>query len=148
MDLSITAWSAPLGGETRVFDLTIGGCASLERVASAGIGEVFARLATNAWSYAMVREAIRQGLLGGGASDAETIDVVTRFVDGRPIGGSVQLAADIVAAFIQGRDVVLAAKKAQAEEQQALAALAAAEAPSQPSRETSPNTISSAPPSA
>lgn len=146
MDLSPTAWQADFAGDSRTFDLTIGGCGTLERVTGIYVGEVLLRLSSGTWSYAMVRETVRQGLLGGGASDAETADLVRRFVEGRPIGENVQLAADILSAFVNGREAVAAAKKAQAAEQQLLDALAAGSDP-QPAPETSGNTTSSAPPS-
>lgn len=146
MDLSPTAWQADFAGDTRNFDLTIGGCGTLERVTGTYVGEVLLRLSSGTWAYAMVRETVRQGLLGGGASDAETADLVRRFVEGRPIGENVQLAADILSAFVNGREAVAAAKKAQAAEQQLLDALAAGSAP-QPAPETSGNTTFSAPPS-
>jgi hypothetical protein len=146
MDFSPTAWKADFAGEHRQFDLTIGGCGTLERVTGTYIGELLLRLAAGTWSYAMVRETVRQGLLGGGAGDAETADLVARFVEGRPIGESVQLAADILSAFVNGREAVAAAKKAQAVEQELVAALAAG-IDSQPAPEISPISTSSAAPS-
>ena len=146
MDLSPTAWPADFAGASRLFDLTIGGCGTLERVTGTYVGEVLMRLSAGTWSYAMVRETVRQGLLGGGAGDGEVADLVARFVEGRPIGDNVQLAADIVSAFVNGREAVAAAKKAQAAERDLLDALAAGIAP-QPDPETFPNTISSAQPS-
>jgi hypothetical protein len=109
-DLSPTAWVAPFRGRDQVFDLTIGGAASVERAAGIYLGEVFTRLAFGSWSVACIIEPIRHGLIGGGMPDAE-IAAIMREIERGPIGQHVQLAADIVNAFVSGREAVLAAKK-------------------------------------
>ncbi len=73
-----------------------------------GPAEIFERLRSQRWREADVREPIRLGLIGGGASPVEVIKLMAEFVDDQPLGLHAPLAARIVFAAVfgvQGDDV-------------------------------------------
>lgn len=101
-DTSRTAVDRPFAGRTRRFQLRIGEIGELERLCGAGIGAIQLRLAGHQFRFADIREAVRLGLEGGGASEPEATGLVMRYVDRAPIAEHIQLAADILSACIAG----------------------------------------------
>lgn len=101
-DTSRTAVYRPFAGRERRFQLRIGEICELERLAGAGIGEILVRLGAHRFKLADVRETIRLGLEGGGASEPEATALVLRSVDANPLGQHLQLAADILSAAVTG----------------------------------------------
>lgn len=99
-----TAHFADFAGRRRKFQLRIGEIGELEQVCGAGLGAVYARVATMQWRVDDLRETIRLGLIGGGASPAEAHGLVRNYVDAddAPKGEGLQLAADILTACING----------------------------------------------
>jgi hypothetical protein len=98
-------------GRKRKFELRIGEIGELERVCLAGIGEINMRLLTERWRYDDIRETIRLGLMGGGASEMDAQMLIETYVDANPLRRHVGMAADILHALIEGAD----APKAQGE---------------------------------
>jgi hypothetical protein len=131
-DTSRTAVYRPFAGRERKFQLRIGEIGELERLAGAGIGEIMVRLGSHRFKAADIRETIRLGLEGGGASEPEATALVMRSVDKNPLAEHLQLAADILSAAVTG--IPDSAGKDQA---------AGSDAP-----ETSPPSMPPAPPSA
>lgn len=103
-DVFSTAVYRPLGGREQRFELRLGEIRELERACASGIAAVYMRVATLQFKIDDVRETIRLGLIGGGASFPEAEAIVRFSVDGRPVNGSVQLAADILRAVFEGLD--------------------------------------------
>lgn len=92
----------PFGGRDRIFRLRIGEIGELETLCGAGVGEVYLRVATQRYKLSDLRETIRLGLIGGGAQPGEADLLISRYVDGRPIGEYLQIAADILIALHNG----------------------------------------------
>ncbi|MGL3208688.1 gene transfer agent family protein [Bradyrhizobium sp. BR 1433] len=92
----------PFAGRERTLRLRIGEVAELERLANAGIGAIMVRLATHQFYASDVREAIRLGLQGGGLTEPEATAIVMGSVDSKPLGEHIQLAADIIGAYVSG----------------------------------------------
>lgn len=103
-DTSRTAHYGPFAGEQRKFQLRLGEIGELERRCSAGIGEIMVRLGTHRFYLNDVRETVRLGLIGGGASEPESTRLVLRYVDPEPIAEHIQLAASILSACVSGVD--------------------------------------------
>lgn len=104
MSARLTCFYADLGGRRRKFELRLGEVAELERLCRAGVGAIGLRLVSEQWSYDDLRETIRLGLMGGGASEADAQMLVENYVDAGPKRMHLLLAASIVAAFIEGID--------------------------------------------
>lgn len=92
----------PFGGEDRTFGLTIGPLRALQRICDAGPAEIRNRLLMGTYRLDDVRETIRQGLMGGGATDAESTKLVKLHIDDRPIEQFVLIAHAIVGACLVG----------------------------------------------
>jgi hypothetical protein len=92
----------PFAGRERTFKLRFGEASELERLCDAGIGAIMVRLATHQFTVADVREAVRMGLQGGGASEPEATALVMRNVDENPLAQHIELAADIIGAYVNG----------------------------------------------
>lgn len=98
------------GGEERSFRLSIGELIKLQERTDAGPFELFKRLSLGTWRVADVREAVRLGLVGGGAiltpsgaiDDAEIARLVRDYVDERPLLQSVTAAVRILDAALNG----------------------------------------------
>ena len=84
------------------FELRIGEIGELERVAQAGIGEIYMRMTGLRFRHADIRETIRLGLMGAGEIEATATSLVGFYVDPSPIGTHLQLAADILEACVNG----------------------------------------------
>jgi hypothetical protein len=97
-----TAVYRDLAGRRRKLELRLGEIAELERLCGAGIAAVLVRLSTMQWRYDDIRETVRLGLMGGGASEPEATAIVMRALDPAPKGAHLQLAADVVNACVMG----------------------------------------------
>lgn len=86
-------------GRKRRFQLRLGEVEELERLAGAGVGEIALRLSTHRFKLADVRETIRLGLQGGGASETDATALVMSYVDDHPLTDNIGLAAKIISAF-------------------------------------------------
>ena len=89
-------------GRERNFQLRLGEVEELERLCGCGVGEIELKIATHRFGVREVRETIRLGLQGGGTSEAESTALITGYVDKAPLGEFLQLAADIILAFVSG----------------------------------------------
>lgn len=74
----------------------------LEFKCNAGIGVIAARLQTGAYGINDVRETIRLGLIGGGASPEKAMNAVKNHVDANPLSHSVLVAYNVIEAVIFG----------------------------------------------
>lgn len=109
-----TRISRPFAGRVRDFDVgPLGIIERLERVCGAGMGEILGRLQGRGFNaltgmpdpvfrHADIRETIRLGLIGAGATDAEATQCVVETIDGRPIAEHLGLAAAIMTAYAFG----------------------------------------------
>lgn len=91
-----------LAGRRRKLELRLGEIGELERICGAGIGAILLRLSTMQWRYDDIRETIRLGLQGGGASEPDATAFALHYLDPRPKGEFLQLAADILNACVMG----------------------------------------------
>ncbi|WP_424360251.1 gene transfer agent family protein [Methylocystis parvus] len=96
---------AQFAGRRQKFELRLGELGELERLCRAGVALIFGRLVSETWFYDDVRETIRLGLMGGGASEVDADMLIERYVDAGPKRIHVALAASIISAFIDGVDV-------------------------------------------
>lgn len=92
----------PFGGEDRVFRLALGQLRALQEKTDCGPPELLRRYATQTWRVDDVREAVLQGLIGGGLDSPKATQLVQNYVDASPYGLHVQLAQAVVAAAIIG----------------------------------------------
>ncbi|MBY6242841.1 gene transfer agent family protein [Methylosinus sp. Sm6] len=97
-----TAIYRDLAGRRRKLELRLGEIGELERLCGAGIGAILLRLSTMQWRYDDIRETIRLGLQGGGASEPDATAIVMRSLDPAPKGAYLQLAADVLTACVMG----------------------------------------------
>jgi hypothetical protein len=112
--MTSTRLERPFAGRIRAFDVApLAIIEKLERVCGAGMGEILGRLQGRGFNaltgmpdpvfrHADIRETIRLGLVGGGATDAEATQCVVEAVDGRPIAEHLGLAAAIMTAYAFG----------------------------------------------
>jgi hypothetical protein len=112
---SKTAIRRPFAGQERTFDLRIGEIQTLERACDAGIFGILHRLAAHQARLADIRDTIRLGLMGGGASDAEATRLVMDAVDNRPLAEALPLAAEILSSVVNGLPPIEAVEKDDAE---------------------------------
>jgi len=91
-----------LAGQRRKLQLRLGEVAMLETLSKAGIGAIALRLVQHAFYVSDVRETLRLALEGGGATEAEATAIVLHYVDGRPLDAYVDVAADVIGAFLRG----------------------------------------------
>jgi hypothetical protein len=80
----------------------IGQALELEEKCGAGVSEILDRLRTNRWKLNDVRETIRLGLIGGGMTPVNALNLVKRYVDERPWGESLLVAQAVMIAAIIG----------------------------------------------
>lgn len=92
----------PFAGQERKFQLLIGGVGELERICNIGIGGMMMRLATHQFHAADIRETIRLGLQGGGLSEPEATALVMHNVDKQPLAAHIDLASDVIGAYVNG----------------------------------------------
>jgi hypothetical protein len=78
------------------FRLDQNGWIELDQKTDLGPLEIMRRLVAGTWKAGMVREIVRVGLIGGGASPADALRLVRKHVEQRPILESIPLAVRIV----------------------------------------------------
>lgn len=92
------------GGEERLFRLPIGRLRALQEKTDCGPQELAERLFGNTWRVDDVRETILQGLIGGGATQAEATRLLGLYFDDLPIRQFVPLAIGVVMAALVGSE--------------------------------------------
>lgn len=94
----------PFGGEERQFLLGIDGVRALQTKTDCGPVELIRRYATGSWRIDDVREALFQGLVGGGSTQLQATVLIRDNFDNQRKGYAqfVPLAHDIVAATTFG----------------------------------------------
>lgn len=90
------------GGEDRIFRLPLGRLRALQEKTDAGPMELLQRYAASNWRIDDVREAILQGLIGGGTDQHSATKLMQSYFDDTPVFPHVALAQSIVAASIIG----------------------------------------------
>lgn len=83
-------------GEERAFSLPIGRLRALQDKTDCGPVELLSRYMTHRWRVDDVREAIHQGLIGGGMEQAQASRLMRTDFDDLPKLQFVPLASDIV----------------------------------------------------
>jgi hypothetical protein len=86
---------------TYSFRLAYGQWLELQEAVNAGPLELYVNLLQRKWRIQNIREIVRIGLIGGGATPADAIRLVRRYVEERPLMENVQLAIEIVAASLE-----------------------------------------------
>ena len=84
------------------FALKIAQLIELQEKCDAGPPLILARLQGGAWLVSDVRETVRLGLLGGGASPTDALKLTMRYVDERPLGENAIVAQIILASALFG----------------------------------------------
>lgn len=97
----LIAWQ---GGEHEFCIAAVGNIMALEGACKSGMGSVYGRLIDGTWWLNDIRETIRLGLIGGGMTPAEAMDIVKANVDANPKGfaPSVLVAIAILEAALVG----------------------------------------------
>jgi len=86
---------------TYSFRLAYGQWLELQEALNCGPLELYVNILQRRWRVQQVREIVRIGLIGGGATPADAIRLVKRYVEERPLMENVQLAIEIVAASLE-----------------------------------------------
>jgi hypothetical protein len=87
---------------TYPFRLAIGELEELQEKTNAGPYTVLRRLVSGDFYVADIRETIRLGLIGGGASAGEAMKLTRQYVDAFPLFHNTNLAVQILSAALQG----------------------------------------------
>ena len=74
----------------------------LEEKCGAGVAEIFQRIRDSHWHINDVRETLRIGLIGGGATPDEALRLINRYCDDRPWAESLQPAMVVLMAAMVG----------------------------------------------
>lgn len=80
----------------------IGQIFELQDKCGCGLMEIFSRLREGRWRFEDIRETIRLGLIGAGATPAQALILTKRYVDERPFAENTQTAMAILMAAIVG----------------------------------------------
>lgn len=106
------------GGELRTFRLALGEIRKLQERTGAGPYELLRRMTSGTWRVDDLRETIRLGLEGGGASTSEAGRLVRDYVDPpKPLLENVMVAARILEAALSGAEDEAIPKSTEAEDQ-------------------------------
>lgn len=92
------------GGEDRVFCLKLGRLRALQEKTDCGPMALLSRYMSGDWRVDDVREAILQGLIGGGLDQANATKLVMSYFDDQPLQPFVQLAQGVVMAALVGAE--------------------------------------------
>ena len=95
-------FTAPFAGRDYTFRLDYPRAVELEDACGTGLFAVMRWIELGTWKTDTVREIIRLGLIGGGLPPLDSLSLVKRYVDTRPISESVELALRIVSGFVFG----------------------------------------------
>lgn len=90
------------GDNTYAFRLGIAEIEELQEKTDCGPYFLFQRLNAGTWRLADMRETIRLGLIGGGMKPTDALNVVRRYVDGRPLLESLAPARAVLMAALSG----------------------------------------------
>lgn len=94
----------PWADGEREFRLAIGLLRELQDKCNAGPAEILARLSNGTWRVDDIRETLRLGLIGGGASPTDALVLVARYVDVRPLMENVMPAQAVLLAAVVGEE--------------------------------------------
>lgn len=86
------------------FRLPIGQLRELQEKTGVGPMRLFLRLMEDDWKVDDLREIMRIGLIGGGMSPVEALDLVRRYVDGRPLVETHPHALLVIGAALHGSE--------------------------------------------
>ncbi|KIN60636.1 DUF3356 domain containing protein [Sulfitobacter noctilucae] len=92
------------GTADHTFTLTDAMIAELERVCDCGIGTLYQRTVAMAFRSADLTEIIRLGLIGGGMTPQEAMQLTDTYARNRPMGEVFPLALDILDARWNGTE--------------------------------------------
>lgn len=92
------------GDGDRTFRLAIGQLRELQDKCDAGPAEILGRLSNGTWRVDDIRETLRLGLIGGGATPTDALVLVARYVDSRPLMENVMPAQAVLLAAIVGEE--------------------------------------------
>lgn len=90
------------GGEDQFCLAKVGLILDLEDKCKSGIGMIAARLESGSYGIQDVRETIRLGLIGGGATSERAMVAIKSHVDEQPLAHSVLVAYEIIRSVIFG----------------------------------------------
>lgn len=91
------------GDNTYRFNIAkIGQALELEQKCDAGISEILDRVRSGKWRLQDIRETIRLGLIGGGQTPINAMQIVKAYVDERPWAESVPVALTVLLAAMIG----------------------------------------------
>jgi hypothetical protein len=74
----------------------------LEEKCGVGIAEIFTRIQEGRWRFSDIRETLRLGLIGGGATPDKALRLINRYCDDRPWAENVLPAQAVLMAAIVG----------------------------------------------
>ncbi len=94
----------PWADGSHSFRLAIGHLRELQDKCNAGPAEVLARLTSGSWRVDDIRETLRLGLIGGGATPMDALVLVARYVDDRPLMENVFPAQAVLLAAVVGEE--------------------------------------------
>lgn len=93
------------GDDTHRFRLAIDELRGLEESRQCGTAEIHNRLSTGRWYVDDIREVIRFGLIGGGKTPIEALNLARTYVDDRPKAENVLIASAILMAALVGPSI-------------------------------------------
>lgn len=104
------------GDDTYAFALLLGGIRELETKRKTGINDLYLRIVSGHWYADDLRDVIRIGLIdGGGVKPVDALRLIERYVDGRPILESWDLAVTILQKAIVRDEEAPTQKKSESE---------------------------------
>lgn len=98
-DASITI---PFADGDHTFRLAWGELAKLQEACNAGPFVIWSDLMHGAWRIEQISSVIRLGLIGGGMTPADALQLVKNYVEDRPPMETLALAQGILGAALQG----------------------------------------------
>lgn len=84
------------------FRLAIGELGDLEKATGLGPFELFEKFIAKRWRVGEIREVIRIGLIGGGMSKMEAVELVDEHIDDWPWVENVSIALEVLNAALAG----------------------------------------------
>jgi hypothetical protein len=103
------------GDKERNFHLKMKQIEALQGICKAGIGVIAERLFHGQFTFADVRETIRLGLIGGGATPVEASEVCNLYVDSGPLASPNDPASPVQTAIAVMSAVYFGVAEAQAD---------------------------------
>src|SRR5262245_42215632 len=87
----------------------------LEENCKAGVAEIYYRISNGKWKWEDIRETLRLGLQGGGATPQKAMRLINRYCDDRPWTESLLTAQEVLISAMVGVPGDELGKKAEAE---------------------------------